>query len=156
LVIDAAGQYLMPGLVDMHVHVREANELLQFVANGVTAVRNLWGGTGALRWMGFPDHLKMRSQVESGKLLGPTPYTSGPIMEGPPARMPLMPVFSSPEAAAESVAWQKAQGYNLIKVYDNMELEVYQATLAAAEAHRLQVVGHVPRQVGLDNVLAGG
>jgi dihydroorotase-like cyclic amidohydrolase len=33
-VIEAEGLYLMPGLVDMHVHVKEENELLLFVANG--------------------------------------------------------------------------------------------------------------------------
>jgi len=63
----------VPELVDMHVHIREANELLLFVANGVTSVRNLWGGTGALRWMGFPDHLEIRARIGRGFPFGPTP-----------------------------------------------------------------------------------
>lgn len=156
LVIDGHDRYLMPGLVDMHGHVKDANELLLSVANGVTSVRNLWGGEGAVRWMGFPDHLQMRAEIENGALLGPALVTSGPIMEGPPARMPLMSVFSNPAAAAESVARQKGQGYDFVKVYDNLELDVYQAIVAAAQEQQIQVVGHVPRQVGLDAVLASG
>ena len=63
LRIDGKGKYLLPGLTDMHVHVKEENELLLFVANGVTSIRNLWGGAGALRLMGFPDHLVWREQI---------------------------------------------------------------------------------------------
>ena len=47
LRIDGRGKFLMPGLVDMHVHLRNQSELdnrrmlLLFVANGVTTVMNL-------------------------------------------------------------------------------------------------------------------
>ena len=50
-VIDGKGQYLSPGLIDMHVHVWDEYELGLYLANGVTAVRNLWGQ---------PMHLRMR------------------------------------------------------------------------------------------------
>jgi imidazolonepropionase-like amidohydrolase len=156
LVIDAAGQYLMPGLVDMHVHVKETNELLLFVANGVTAVRDMWGTTGIQLRLGFPDQLKLREQIDQGQLLGPTMYIAGPVMEGPPATMPLMPVFNSPEAARKSVAWQAAQGYDFVKVYDQLSEETYREILNAAQEHGLPVIGHTPKKVGLEAVLAGG
>jgi imidazolonepropionase-like amidohydrolase len=154
-LIEAAGLYLMPGLVDMHVHIKEENELLLFVANGVTAVRDMWGTTGVQLRMGFPDQLDLRDRINQGRLLGPTIYAAGPIMEGDPPTMPLMPVFRTPEEARESVAWQKAQGYEFVKVYDNLTPETYAAILMAARDQDLPVVGHVPRQVGLDAVLAG-
>jgi imidazolonepropionase-like amidohydrolase len=155
-VIEAAGLYLMPGLVDMHVHVKEENELLLFVANGVTAVRDMWGTTGMQLWLGFPDQLDLRNRINQGRLLGPTLYAAGPIMEGDPPTMPLMPVIRTPEEAGDSVAWQRAQGYDFVKVYDNLTSDTYQAILTAAQEQNLPVIGHVPWQVGLDAVLTGG
>ena len=155
-IIDGAGQYLMPGLVDMHVHVKEENELLLFVAYGVTTVRDMWGTTGVQLQMGFPDQLKLRAQIQDGELFGPTLYTAGPVMEGNPPTMPLMAVVASPAEAAESVAWQKAQGYDFIKVYDHLDAATYQAVLESAEGHGLPVIGHVPKAVDLAGALAGG
>jgi imidazolonepropionase-like amidohydrolase len=44
-VIDGRGQFVMPGLWDMHVHLgfARASAFPAFVANGVTAVRDLGG-----------------------------------------------------------------------------------------------------------------
>jgi imidazolonepropionase-like amidohydrolase len=156
LRIDGTGKYLIPGLTDMHVHVKEENELLLFVANGVTSIRNMWGGAGALRLMGFPDHLAWRQQIENGDMFGPTLYTSGPIMEGPPKTMPLMEVYDTPEAAAAAVSWQVAQGYDFIKVYDYLDLPTYQAVIETAHGLNVEVAGHVPKAVGLERALASG
>ncbi len=155
-VIDTSGQYLMPGLVDMHVHVTETNWLLLFLANGVTALREMWGTTGFQLRLGLPDQLQLREQIDEGRLLGPTLYVSGPVMEGPPATMPLMPVFDSADAARESVAWQAAQGYDFVKVYDQLSPETYRAVLDAAQEHDLPVIGHAPKKAGLEAVLASG
>ncbi len=156
LVVWGAGQYLMPGLVDMHVHVEEEDDLLLYLANGVTAVRNMWGNTGLKRALGYPDQLALREEVEDGGLLGPRIYTTGPIMEGEPASTPMMPVIRAPGEARESVAWQAERGYDFVKVYDHLSPEVYRAILDAARERGLPVVGHAPKRVGLDGVLAGG
>ena len=156
LVVDGRGKYLMPGLVDMHVHIQFEDDMLLWVANGVTSVRNMWGSTGRMLQFGFPDQLALRKQIEQGTLFGPTIYTAGPVMEGSPAFHPMAEVFDTPEAARESVAWQKAQGYDFIKVYDHLSPEVYQAIIEAARENDIPVVGHVPFAVGLDGVLASG
>ena len=154
MIIDGRGKYLMPGLVDMHVHIEYPNDLLLFVANGVTSVRNMWGNTDKKLWFGLPDQLAFKKQIAAGTLFGPTIYTTGPIMEGKPANHPLMEVFTSPEEAARSVAWQKARGYDFIKVYDHLSPDVYAAIMNAALDQDIMVVGHVPFSVGLDGVLA--
>lgn len=153
LIVDGRGKYLLPGLVDTHVHIQYENDLLLLVANGVTSVRNMWGNTGKMLRFGFPDQLALRKQIEQGALFGPTIYTAGPVMEGSPAFHPLAEVFDTPELARESVAWQKAQGYDFIKVYDHLSPEVYQAIVEAAGENDIPVVGHVPFAVGLDGVL---
>ena len=156
LIVDGRGKYLMPGLVDMHVHIMFEDDMLLWVANGVTSVRNMWGNTGKALQFGFPDQLALRKQIEQGALFGPTIYTAGPVMEGSPAFHPLAEPFDTPEAARESVAWQKAQGYDFIKVYDHLSPETYQAIIEAARENDIPVIGHVPFAVGLDNALASG
>lgn len=67
-LIDGTGKYLMPGLVDVHVHFHgnppeEHPHLLKlFLANGVTTIV-------ALR--GYPQLLELRSAVNAGRILGP-------------------------------------------------------------------------------------
>ncbi|MDA1263532.1 MAG: amidohydrolase, partial [Planctomycetota bacterium] len=65
-VVDGQGQFLMPGLVDFHVHTYFETDHKLFLANGVTTVRNLFGN---------PMHLALRARLESGELLGPTLLT---------------------------------------------------------------------------------
>jgi len=156
LMVDGGGKYLMPGLVDMHVHIQNENDMLLLIANGVTSVRNMWGSTGKMLRFGFPDQLTLRKQIEQGALFGPTIYTAGPVMEGSPSFHPMAEVFDTMDAARDSVAWQKMQGYNFIKVYDHLSPEVYQAIIEEARANDIPVVGHVPFAVGLDGVLESG
>ena len=57
----------------MHIHLPDesANRHLMplYVVNGVTTVLNLDGR---------PEHLRLRREIESGALLGPRIYSSGP------------------------------------------------------------------------------
>lgn len=70
-LIGAKGRYLLPGLADMHVHNNTKDDFVLFLANGVTTIRNMWGA---------PKHLRWRKQIEAGELLGPTIYTTSPLM----------------------------------------------------------------------------
>jgi imidazolonepropionase-like amidohydrolase len=156
LIVDGCGKYLMPGLVDMHVHVEEENELLLFVAHGVTTVRNMWGNSGIKRFMGFPDQLALRDKINDGELFGPTIYTAGPILEGKPPVTPFMMVVDTAEKAEQAVIAQKEAGYDFIKVYDHLRPEVYAAIIETAKKNDIPVIGHVPLEVSLDAVLEGG
>ena len=49
-VIDGTGLYLVPGLIDAHVHLFDETQLALFVANGVTTVFNMSGNARALEW----------------------------------------------------------------------------------------------------------
>jgi len=150
LVTNGQGKYLIPGLVDMHVHVVNENELLLFATHGVTTVRNLWGALNGT------DHLGWRAKIEAGEMFGPTLYTSGPIMEGPPKTVPWMKVYEDPASASEAVNQQIDQGYDFIKIYDYISLPVYEAVIETAQARGVMVVGHTPKKVGIDRVLSSG
>ena len=62
IVIDGQGKFLSPGLMDMHVHVWDEQELGLYLANGVTTIRNLWGR---------PEHLRMKERLENDEIIGP-------------------------------------------------------------------------------------
>jgi imidazolonepropionase-like amidohydrolase len=146
-VIDGAGKFLMPGLCDMHTHFSDEGDLLLFVANGVTTVRNLHGN---------PIHRAWREQIRRGERLGPIIYTSGPILDGDPPNDPGFWSVASPEVARKLVGMQIAAGYDCIKVMNLIRRDVYDAIMDEARRHGIPVVGHVPTDVGLRHVLESG
>ncbi len=141
LRIEGAGKYLLPGLVDMHVHLRNYSEqdmagLLQlYVINGVTTVLNLSGA---------PRHLEMRGRVARGELFGPTIYTSGPFIAASPNPPP------SPAEIEAAVIEQKRAGYDLIKIHGEFTREGYRKLFEVARREKIKVVGHSPRNLGYE------
>jgi hypothetical protein len=145
-VIEARGKYLIPGLHDMHVHLDGTRGMLElFVLAGVTTVRNMAGN---------PRVLALRERVARGELLGPAIYTAGPFVDGAHPRWEASDVVAQPEDAERVIAAQAAAGYDFVKVYNGLTLPAYDAVAAAARAHHLRVVGHVPFAVPLAHALA--
>ncbi|MGH9816368.1 MAG: amidohydrolase family protein [Candidatus Acidiferrales bacterium] len=127
-IIPGNGLYLLPGLADMHVHIWYEQDLLLYVANGVTFVRNM---------NGRPYHLQWREQLRRGEILGPHLLTAGPT------------VYSDPPDARALVREQKAAGYDFIKVYHFISGAAHRAILAAAREAGMPVAGHKSRQIPL-------
>jgi imidazolonepropionase-like amidohydrolase len=160
-VIDAHGQYLIPGLWDMHVHTAFGDwfpggrEIILplFVANGVTGVRDMGGD--------LPILLAWRKQIAAGEIIGPHMVVSGPMLDadlpdGKGLRFPSSVRVTTPASAVAAVDSLKAQGADFIKVQSVISHDAYLA--AAAEAHKvgLPIVGHVPDTVRLSEVVAAG
>ena len=153
--IDGQDKYLMPGLADMHIHTYsdwswiDEKELILFIANGVTTVRNMFGDSTGL-------HLKWRERIKTGSLFGPTLYTTCPIVDGDPPAWPGSLVPESAEQARQMVSEQKALGYDFIKVYNQLTIPIYDAIISEAKMQNIPVVGHVPWPVGLEHVITSG
>jgi hypothetical protein len=145
-VIDGRGGYVVPGLVDMHVHVREEAELALYVAAGITTVRNMNGN--------FGEPLLWRRRIEAGDLLGPRFVTSGPtLFDGNPEYRWHV---ASPQHARELARTFKDDGFDLIKVY-HLEEPTYLALADEAAQLGLPVAGHYPVPAGeLDVILSSG
>lgn len=141
--IDGKNKFLMPGLMDMHVHLTQ-RDLPLFIANGVTTVRNLNGDT---------THLSIRANVARKTLVGPRVYTAGPLITDSKTRWRIKAVPKSAEDARQLVSEQKRLGYDFIKVYDGITREMFEAIMDQAERDQLPVVGHIPADVGLKGVL---
>jgi imidazolonepropionase-like amidohydrolase len=147
IVIDAKGRYLMPGLMDMHAHVYSPEDLVLYLANGVTTIRSMWGHASTLQ---------LRDSVARGDTPGPTLFVAGQIVDGKPAiQYPTLPLGDPAEVEAV-VARQAADGYDLVKIYSNMSLEVFDAVIAAGGRHGIEVSGHLPRQVSAPHAIAAG
>jgi amidohydrolase family protein len=143
--IDGKDRWLMPGLADMHVHTFSEADHTLFLAAGVTLVRNMFGSDQALAW---------RSEIASGKRLGPTIVTAGPIIDGDPPVWPGSAVLADPADADKLVAEQKAKGYDFLKPYSRLSRPAYEALAAAGKKYGMALEGHVPNAVGLAGVLA--
>jgi imidazolonepropionase-like amidohydrolase len=134
-VIDARGKYLIPGLVDMHVHGSDERFLNLFVANGVTSVRLMWG---------MPLHLDWRKRSDSGELLGPRLSIASPLVDGPKPVWPGSTVVADARSAKDTVGQIKRGGYDFVKIYSRLPREAYFSLLNDAKAQGLAVAGHVP------------
>lgn len=143
VVHDVRGTYLLPGLTDMHVHSESETDdprhfASLYVANGVTAVREMWGR---------PELHAIRQQIEAGRLLGPRMTIASPLLDGAPALWsdvpgaPVVPV-TSPQQARRTVAETIDAGADFIKVYSRLSPEVYRAILAEADRRGIVVAGH--------------
>jgi imidazolonepropionase-like amidohydrolase len=160
-IVDGSGQFLIPGLRDMHVHMAFGDwfpggrEIILplLVANGVTGVRDMGGD--------IPVLFAWRKQIAGGDLIGPRMVVSGPMLDGylpggKTFRFPSSIPVTSVEDAVAAVDSLKAQQVDFIKVQSLIPHDAYLA--AATEAHKqgLPFVGHVPDAVRIDEATAVG
>lgn len=144
-MIDGGGAYMLPGLVDMHVH-SEKSDFPLFLANGITTVREMNGSA---------DHLRWRQEIVSGEILGPHLYVASPLLAGEKQRYRHI-LITDPNEASKIVKDLAAQGYDYIKVYDGLSPAVYDEILKAAHESNIPVVGHIPQSISLEHAIASG
>jgi imidazolonepropionase-like amidohydrolase len=135
VTIHADGQYLIPGLWDMHAHASQTDWSLPYLAEGVTTIRDMGGEEGFL--------IAIRDAIASGTALGPRYLLAG-LIDGAGPRAFGEVVASTPEEAKGIVQRYHAEGFQEIKIY--LETPAALVPVIAAEAHRLgmTVTGHLP------------
>ena len=106
--------------------------------------------------MGGTKHLDWRKKIENGELLGPAIITAGPLLDGPPAIWVGSTVIETVEEARKAVMEQKEAGYDFIKIYDQLSLEVFNAIMDEARKQEIPVAGHIPFAVGVQRALSSG
>lgn len=154
-IIEAKGQFLIPGIIDAHTHLsgsnRRANEVLfrWILEGGVTSVRDMAGDAR--------DMAGIQRALISGELTGPSVYYSA-LMAGPEfmedprlvaatkgyplGESPYMIPLTSETDLVRTVAMAKGTGATGVKLYAALSAELVEA--ATAEAHRMgmRVWGH--------------
>lgn len=149
-IIDAAGKWLMPGLIDMHVHLpvdvyltsrspvqlpdiafSTQDIMTPFIANGVTTVLDLNSTTGTFAH---------KMAIERGYAIGPRIALGALINGGTGGGR----IANTPEEARTLVKNAKADGYNVIKLYSQLNIETYNAIIEEANQQGMKTVGHIP------------
>ncbi len=138
--IEGNGRYLMPGLADLHTHLRGQDQYVSYLAFGVTTVMHLGGSESHGR-----DLLEHRRQISAGSIIGPNIYATERTFDGDPPASGGAYRFSSPDAARKKVTELKDAGFDFIKIYNNVSYPVFQAIVDEARRQGLPVFGHVPR-----------
>lgn len=133
-VIDGKQHYVMPGLIDMHVHVLDRSYAKSALAAGVTTVRNMGG---------YDYHLKWREELAKGEWFGARLITSSPIMNSLEQGDPLSHYrVNNPKQARAAVRRFIDEGYDFIKVYEGLHADTYTAILDEAGKLGVAVAGH--------------
>ncbi|HSN17098.1 MAG TPA: amidohydrolase [Gammaproteobacteria bacterium] len=146
-VIDGHGSaYLSPGLADMHVHSDTAEDMKVYLANGVTTVLNMGHASE-----GFMDQL--RPAINAGRQPGPHIY-AGLLVDGSAQFGDLF--VTTPAEARAIVDIAKTNGYDFIKVYNDLSPECFRAIIEEAKRQHMRVIGHGVTRVGIEKQLAMG
>ncbi|QLJ07373.1 MULTISPECIES: amidohydrolase family protein [Pseudoalteromonas] len=156
--IDAKGQYVMPGLWDMHVHfgggeklIEENKQLLPlYLAHGVTTVRDAAAdlSESVLSW---------REQVKQGQLVGPTIFTSGPKLEGKGSIWPGDLEVETTEEMHAAMDLLDTMNVDFIKITDSaLTPELYLKAVKEVKKRGYQISGHIPFSLSVTDVSKAG
>ncbi|MDG0794387.1 amidohydrolase family protein [Cohnella ginsengisoli] len=149
-VRDAKGQYVIPGLWDMHVHLednyKEAFPLL--LANGVTGIREM----GAA----LPRIDEWKASIQAGMTAPHLVYAGMTLNGGPADDAPHMRYLKTEEEAREAVRINAEKGASHIKVYSWLPRPLFLAVVDEAKKYGLPVVGHLPVEVRAEEAVQLG
>jgi imidazolonepropionase-like amidohydrolase len=139
-VVEARGKFIIPGLIDSHIHYRDSNAEL-FLAHGVTTVNDL--GDPSL-WQAA-----LKKGFNSGRMFGPRFFYCGDIglpendaEPRPAVERRGLDTIRRPEDAAAIVKRLKDSGVDCIKLDENFSAELFSAIAQAAHASGMKVIAH--------------
>ena len=143
--IPGKGQFLIPGLWDMHVHLYYKPYLPLFLAFGVTGVQDMGSD--------FAKVSAWRQEIEKGAAAGPRIFTSGPPVDGGPSDDPKLPVLVAHNANEARAAFDQLYKMNVdfIKVLSRLPRDAY---FALAEQARHWDLGADGRAAILTTITA--
>ena len=153
--ISGEGRYLIPGLVDSHVHLKKSkNDLLLYLANGITQVGEMTG---------MPHQFDYLGDYKKGEL-SPGIYLASPKLTSSSGLNPTIRStfekrhrnYTTVEAAREAVREIKAQGYKAVKLSSHLNRDIYYAINDEAQKLDMPVIGHFPVGLQLDDLYNSG
>jgi len=142
--VDSTGGFLIPGLIDCHIHLAGPETLTELTAHGVTTALDMSSPAplvAALR--GTPGVTDIRSGIMA--TTSPGSAHAARMKSIPAAQEALV---AGPGDAEAAVARRVAQGADYIKIVIDLpgfDDETVQALVTAAHARRLKTVAHASR-----------
>lgn len=128
-VIELLGKFLIPGLIDSHVHYRDWSGEI-FLANGITSVLDQGNPT---EWM-----LALKEAQQKGKLRSPRLFVTGNPLQGG-IRDTYFAQFGYLDSWASGVVLDLAPSAREIKYADSAAARFYTTYLEKGESARMEV-----------------
>jgi imidazolonepropionase-like amidohydrolase len=155
-IVNGSGEYLIPGLWDMHTHVyfdstaADGSDLVLplFLANGITGIRDMGSKLDQV--------LEARDQINAHTLLGPRMVVSGPMLDGPKSTYKAAIPIVTPEDGRKAVDMLKSRGVDFVKVQSGVPRDAYFAIAEEAKKVGIPFEGHVPDAVRASEAVAAG
>ncbi len=145
-VIDVSDRYIMPGLIDAHVHFDQDYMGAMFLAAGVTSVRNMRG------YAGHNDRIR---RIREGKTKGPYVESTGPIFDGEDPNIPENDnwIVHDFEDVEKGIAYTKAHGFRFVKTYPSIRDDVYRYLMRRCADEDLPVSGHMTKTISHEELV---
>ncbi len=163
-VIDGTGKTLVPGLIDAHAHVYEAEQLREAAVFGVTTVLDMLTAPDAAqevkRQLAKPEGRQLADLRSAGNAV------TAPGGHGTEYGVRLRTI-ERPDDAAAFIDACVAEGSDYIKIiyddgstygihFENISKETMAAAIAAAHARKLLAVAHIGSQQGAKDAIESG
>lgn len=145
-VIDITGKYVLPGLIDIHVHYSDWMGQL-FLSHGVTTVKDLGND---IDWIST-----ISNEIDRGKIRGPRILYVGNGLDAPPPDRNTHVGVTDGDTAKRAVELLHSKGASAIKVREKISPELL--AVVAEQSHKLgiPVTGHLKRTDAREAALAG-
>lgn len=147
MTVDAEGRTLLPGLWDMHTHLSPGDGLLHLAA-GVTTVRDMAN-----------DHEQLTNiieAIENGDTAGPHVLRAGIIDGTGPYAGPTEARVETLQQAVEWIDFYATHGYQQIKIYSSVPVDLVPGMAQHAHELGLRVSGHIPAGMWADEAVLAG
>jgi imidazolonepropionase-like amidohydrolase len=141
--IEAAGQTLMPGLIDAHVHVESWSAPI-FLKYGVTTVRDVHNA---------PDIILPLAREDSPAR--PRIVAAGAMLDGPGSFWPNAIIVADITSVRAAVRQQVEAGVGVVKVYTRLSSSLIAAVVQEARARGVPVAAHLGRATATEAAIAG-
>jgi len=153
-LIEAKGKYIIPGLWDMHVHIRGREDIFfpMLIMNGITGIRDMHNPKRCY------TAGKWRDSINNSNSIAPRiGAVAGCIVDGPgDGRNYGFLVANTEQEGRLIVDSLKNSGVDFIKVYNLLAPNVYTAIADEAKKQKIPFAGHIPlRMDAVDCAVAG-
>ncbi|MBO6504835.1 MAG: amidohydrolase family protein [Kordiimonadaceae bacterium] len=172
-IIDARGKSVLPGLIDLHIHLDlighgDYDEYYNFIGGTerldemmpIAAKHMMRAGVTTAVDLGSPfDILAVRERIRTGEIPGPRLIVSGPWitrikLDGVPDSYQV--VINSPEEAAAKTHELIDTGSDVIKTWLGLTRDDLKAVVAAAHSRGVKVHSHLYKVPAMEDAIAAG